>query len=179
MPADTTKKISTREALKLAFTDRQVLAMLILGLASGLPYVIVGGTLGAWLSTVDVKPSQIGLLTWALLAYSFKFMWAAALQSRKTPFRLKIGPRRFWMFLFAALIAVGIFVLSFSQPPDNLGRIALIAVIVAFLSANFDIVLAAWRIESARDGMHLDILSVVEQFGYRTASFAGGFGALN
>lgn len=172
------EKVSTRKALALAFKDRQVLAMLILGLASGLPYVVVGGTLGAWLTTVDVKPTQIGLLTWALLAYSFKFMWAAAFQSRKTPFKLKIGPRRFWMFIFLALVTVGLFALSFSNPPEGLGRIALIAVIVAFFSANFDIVLAAWRIESARDGMHLDILSTVEQFGYRIASFMGGFVAL-
>jgi len=178
MSSTKTEKLSARKILSLAFTDRQVLAMLILGLASGLPYVIVGGTLGAWLTTVDVKPSQIGLLTWALLAYSFKFMWAAAFQSRKTPFRLNIGPRRFWMFLFVALITIGMFVLSLSNPPDNIGRIAFIAVMVAFFSANFDIVLAAWRIESARDGMHLDILSAVEQFGYRIASFMGGFVAL-
>lgn len=178
MTNETPEKISTREALGMAFKDRQVLAMLILGLASGLPYVVVGGTLGAWLTTVDVKPSQIGLLTWALLAYSFKFMWAAAFQSRKTPFRLAIGPRRFWMFLFLVLVTLGLFVLSLSNPPEGLGRIALVAVMVAFFSANFDIVLAAWRIESARDGMHLDILSAVEQFGYRIASFMGGFVAL-
>ena len=173
-----TDKITTRQALASAFSDRQVLAIFFLGLASGLPYVVVGGTLGAWLTTVDVKPTAIGLLTWALLAYSFKFMWAAAFQSRRTPFKLNIGPRRFWMFLFWGLITIGLFVLSFSDPPNNIGRIALVAVVVAFFSANFDIVLAAWRIESARDDMHLDILSAVEQFGYRIASFMGGFVAL-
>jgi len=78
--AATPEKITTRQALKLALTDRQVLAMLILGLASGLPYVVVGGTLNAWLTKTGVKPVEIGLLSWALLAYSFKFMWAAALQ---------------------------------------------------------------------------------------------------
>ena len=178
MTTDNPDKISTRQALAMAFKDRQVLAMFILGLASGLPYVVVGGTLGAWLTTVDVKPTTIGLLTWALFAYSFKFMWAAAFQSRRTPFQLNIGPRRFWMFLFLTLVTLGLFILSFSDPPNNIGRIALVAVIIAFFSANFDIVLAAWRIEIARDDMHLDILSTVEQFGYRIASFMGGFVAL-
>jgi len=121
-----TSKITTRAALKSAFKDRQVLAMLILGIASGLPYAAVGGTLNAWLTTVGVKPVAIGLLSWALLAYAFKFMWAAALQSHKTPL------------------------------------------------ASFDIVLAAWRIEIARDDTHLDILSTVEQFGYRIASWVAG-----
>ena len=179
MSTEITDKITTRQALAMAFTDRQVLAIFFLGLASGLPYVVVGGTLGAWLTKVDVTPTAIGLLTWALLAYSFKFMWAAALQSRKTPFRLNIGPRRFWMILFWGLVTLGLFVLSYSDPPNNIGRIALVAVVVAFFSANFDIVLAAWRIESARDDMHLDILSAVEQFGYRISSFIGGFVALN
>jgi len=174
----TSKKGKTTNALKQALTDRQVLAMLILGVASGLPYVVVGGTLNAWLSTAEVKPSQIGLLSWAMLAYAFKYMWAAAFQSRKTPFKLNIGPRRFWMTVFLILMTLGFVALSFSNPPNNLGRIGLLAVLIAFLSASFDIVLAAWRIESARDDTHLDILTTVEQFGYRTASALGGFIAL-
>jgi len=175
----TAEKISTRAALKMAMTDRQVLAMLILGLASGLPYAVVGGTLNAWLTTAEVKPVEIGLLSWAILAYSFKYMWAAALQGRKTPLGLNVGPRRFWMFLFLGTSTIGMAFLSFSEPPSGLGMIALIAVGIAFSSSCFDIVLAGWRIEAARDGQHLDILSTVEQFGYRTASIMGGFVALN
>jgi len=172
------EKITTRAALKMALTDRQVLAMLILGLASGLPYVVVGGTLNAWLTTAEVKLVEIGLLSWALLAYSFKFMWAAALQGRKTPFGLNIGPKRFWMFLFLGVTTVGMAFLSMSEPPAGLGLIAVLAVGIAFSSACFDIVLAGWRIEVARDSQHLDILSTVEQFGYRIASMIGGFFAL-
>ncbi len=175
---ETVEKMTTLKALKLAVSDRQVLAMLILGVASGLPYVAVGGTLNAWLTTVDVKPVAIGLLSWALLAYAFKFLWAAALQRRTTPFGLKTGPRRFFMFLFLALVVAGLLVLSFSEPPNNLGRIGIICVLIAVFSASFDIVLAAWRIEIAKDDMQLDILSSVEQLGYRTASFLGGFVAL-
>jgi PAT family beta-lactamase induction signal transducer AmpG len=174
----TPEKISTKAALKIAVTDRQVLAMLILGLASGLPYAVIGGTLNAWLTTAEVKPVEIGLLSWALLAYSFKFMWAAALQSQKTPFGLEIGPKRFWMFIFLGASTVGLGVLSLSQPPAGLGLIAMLAVGIAVSSASFDIVLAGWRIEVARDGQHLDILSTVEQFGYRIASMVGGFFAL-
>ncbi|MEP3655951.1 MAG: beta-lactamase induction signal transducer [Litorimonas sp.] len=174
----TPEKMTTRAALKLALTDRQVLAMLILGLASGLPYVVVGGTLNAWLTTTGVKPVEIGLLSWAILAYSFKFMWAAALQSRRTPLGLKVGPRRFWMFLFLGISVIGMAFLSMSEPPSGLGMIALLAVGIAFSSSCFDIVLAGWRIEAARDGQHLDILSTVEQFGYRIASIMGGFVAL-
>jgi len=177
-PVPTPGKPTTRQALRAAVKDRQVLAMLILGLASGLPYAAVGGTLNAWLTTVGVKPTAIGLLSWAILAYSFKFMWAAALQSRRTPFGLKLGPRRTWMAIFLTAGVIGMAYLSFSDPPDGLGKIALISVLIAIASASFDIVLAAWRIEVARDDQHLDILSSVEQFGYRIASWVGGFIAL-
>lgn len=172
------KKVTALQALKMAFTDRQVLAMLVLGVASGLPYVAVGGTLNAWLTTVDVKPVEIALLTWALLAYAFKFLWAAALQGNRIPIKIGMGPRRTFMFIFLILVVFGLLALTFSNPPSNLAKIGVISIFIAVASASFDIVLAGWRIEIARDDHHLDILSVVEQLGYRTASFVGGFIAL-
>ncbi|WP_017932321.1 MFS transporter [Robiginitomaculum antarcticum] len=171
-------KVSTRMALSAALKDRQVLAMLILGLASGLPYAAVGGTLNAWLTTVGVKPVAIGLLSWALLAYAFKFMWAAALQSHRTPFNLGVGPRRFWMSVFMLLVSAGLLVLALSNPAANLAFIGIVSILIAVASASLDIVVAAWRIEIARDDQHLDILSSVEQFGYRIASWVAGFVAL-
>lgn len=172
------KKQPLKEVLATVFTDRTSLAVLLLGLASGLPYVIIAGTLNAWFTDVDVKMSTIGLLSWVGLAYAFKFMWASALQSRRTPFGFNVGPRRFWMFLFYILIVIGLFVISFSDPPNGLKTIAITGVLIAVCSASFDIVQAAWKIETARDPEHLDILSAIEQFGYRTASFLGGAVAL-
>jgi len=162
----------------MAFTDRQVFAMLILGLASGLPYVAVGGTLNAWLTTVEVKPVEIALLSWALLAYAFKFLWAAALQGYRTPIKIGMGPRRTYLLIFLILVVAGLAGLTFSKPPENLAMIGVVSIFIALASASFDIVLAGWRIEIARNDRHLDILSVVEQIGYRTASFVGGFVAL-
>ncbi len=176
----TTAKPTTRGALGMIFKDRQVLAMLLMGMASGLPYVVIAGTLSAWFTDSGLKMSTIGLMSWAALAYAFKFMWASALQSYKTPFKLNIGPRRFWMSLFLVLITIGLFSISMADlgTAEGIKRLALITVIIAALSASFDIVVAAWRIESARDEHQLDIFSAVEQFGYRTASFLGGAGAL-
>jgi PAT family beta-lactamase induction signal transducer AmpG len=172
------EKPSTRSALRAALSDRQVLAMLILGFASGLPYVVVAGTLNAWFSTTDVDMSSIGLLSWALLAYSFKFMWAPALQGRRTPLGFKTGPRRFWMFVFLGISTIAMGFLSLSDPPNGLALVGLLALLIAVSSSCFDIVLAAWRIEAARDDTHLDILSTVEQFGYRLSSIMGGMIAL-
>jgi PAT family beta-lactamase induction signal transducer AmpG len=176
--ASAPQKRTMGQVFALIFTDRQVLAMFLLGLTSGLPYVLVGGTLNAWMTTVGVKPSTIGLLSWVALAYVFKFMWASAFQSRRTPFSLPIGPRRFWMTVFLALMVGLMFLLAFSDPPEGLARIGLLGVLIALFSSCFDIVQAAWKIEIARDDAHLDILCTIEQFGYRLASILGGAVAL-
>jgi len=171
-------KKSVGQTLRHAFKGRQEFAMLLLGFASGLPYVVVGGVLNAWLTKAGVKPTAIGLLSWVILAYTFKYMWAAALQSYRTPFKLKIGPRRFWMFVFLVLNVIGLIVISFSKPPDGLAFIGLVGIIIAVFSASFDIVQAAWKIESAENGRHLDLLCTIEQLGYRMSSFIVGAGAL-
>lgn len=172
-----TKK-STGQTLRHAFKGRQEFAMLLLGFASGLPYVVVAGVLNAWLTKAGVKPTAIGLLSWVILAYTFKYMWAAALQSHRTPFKLKIGPRRFWMFVFLALNVIGLVVISFAKPPDSLAFIGVVGIIIAVFSASFDIVQAAWKIESAENERHLDLLCTIEQFGYRMSSMVIGAGAL-
>ena len=172
-----TKK-TAGQTLRSAFKGRQEFAMLLLGFASGLPYVVVLGVLNAWLTKTGVKPTAIGLLSWVILAYTFKYMWAAALQSHRTPFKLAIGPRRFWMFVFLALNVFGLIVLSFSKPPDGLAFIGLVGIIIAVFSASFDIVQAAWKIEIAKSEQHLDMLCTIEQLGYRMSSFIVGAGAL-
>lgn len=176
--SETPTKKSVVQTFRHAFKGRQEFSMLLLGFASGLPYVVVGGVLNAWLTKAGVKPTAIGLLSWVILAYVFKYMWAAALQSHRTPFKLKIGPRRFWMFVFLALNVVGLVVLSFAKPPDGLAFIGVVGIIIAIFSASFDIVQAAWKIESAENERHLDLLCTIEQLGYRMSSFVVGGGAL-
>ena len=60
------------------------------------------------------------------------------------------------------------------NPADNFGMIALLAVVAAFLSATFDIVVDAWRIETANSPDDLDTLTTFYQGGYRSAAFIGG-----
>ena len=43
------------------YTQPRVLAMLVLGFASGLPFPLVFTTLTAWLTTTGVSKSEIGM----------------------------------------------------------------------------------------------------------------------
>jgi len=163
-------------ALK-AMGDRRMAAMFLLALSAGLPYGAVIGTLNAWLTTEGVSPSTIGVLSIVTIGYAFKFLWSPAFQSAHHPFPF-LGPRRTWLLSLQLPIAGLLFLLAFSNPGETIGRVAVIALFAALLSATHDIVLDAWRIEVARSGEDKDLMAALYQFGYRIAGFITGFLAL-
>ena len=79
--------------------EPRVIAMLALGFAAGLPFMLTGNTLGAWLRNEGTELAAIGFLSWVGLAYSFKFVWAPALDSIELPLIGRLGKRRSWIIL--------------------------------------------------------------------------------
>ena len=55
---------------------RKLLGILLLGFASGLPYMLVFSTLTAWLRDAGISLTEIGFFAWLVLTYSLKFLWA-------------------------------------------------------------------------------------------------------
>jgi PAT family beta-lactamase induction signal transducer AmpG len=163
-------------ALK-ALRDRRMAAMFLLALSAGLPYGAVVGTLNAWLTTEGITPSTIGVLSIVTIGYAFKFLWSPAFQAPHHPFPL-LGPRRTWLLSLQLPIAGLLFLLAFSNPGENIGLVAVIALFAALFSATHDIVLDAWRIEVARSEEDKDLMAALYQFGYRIAGFITGFLAL-
>ncbi|MEO0452265.1 MAG: beta-lactamase induction signal transducer, partial [Pseudomonadota bacterium] len=161
-----------------ALRDRRMAAMLLLSFAAGIPYGVVLGTLNAWFAEVKVDVSQAGVLSFIILAYSFKFMWAPGFQKASHPIKTPFGARRSWLLTFQFLIAILIGVLSLTNPLSSLGLVAIAALAIALLSATHDIVLDAWRIEVARSDEDLDLMSALYQFGYRIAGLLTGALAL-
>lgn len=169
-------------ALK-ALRHRKMLAMLLLSLAAGLPYGAVLGTLNAWLTAEGVTPSQIGILNFIILAYSFKLIWAPGFQKAwfpriGIPFLEKFGPRRSWLLVMQLIIAGLLALLALSRPSEGVLYLAGISVIVAIASSVHDIVLEAWRIEIADSDEDKDLMSAVYQMGYRFAGLFTGLFAL-
>lgn len=163
-------------ALK-ALRDRRMAAMFLLAISAGLPYGAVVGTLNAWLTTEGITPSAIGVLSIVTIGYAFKFLWSPAFQAAHHPFAF-LGPRRTWLLSLQLPIAGLLFLLAFSNPGENIGLVAVIALFAALFSATHDIVLDAWRIEVARSEEDKDLMAALYQFGYRIAGFVTGFLAL-
>ncbi|KPF84505.1 MFS transporter [alpha proteobacterium AAP38] len=164
--------IGWRQVLR-SLGQRKVLVMLLLGFSSGLPFLLTGNTLGFWLREGGADLATIGFLSWIGLAYSLKMLWAPLVDRLDAPILGRLGRRRGWMVLSQLLIGAGLFGMAAVGPDGaNLWKLGAFALLAAFASATQDIVVDAWRIESAEDGAEQGLLSAAYQTGYRAAMLA-------
>jgi PAT family beta-lactamase induction signal transducer AmpG len=157
------------------YTEPRVLQVLALGFASGLPLLLTYSTLQAWLATVGVRRSTLGAIALVGTAYSFKFVWAPLID--RVPPPLPLGRRRGWGITIQILLIGAILAMGSCDPKHNLSRMAILAVVVAFLSASQDIVIDAWRVESLSKNQQAPGAAMI-QSGYRIGMLAAGAGSL-
>ena len=166
---------SWRESLGV-YRDRRMLAILCMGFSSGLPLLLVFGTLSYWLREVGISRTAIGLFVLVGLSYSFKFVWSPFIDRLPIPvLTRRMGRRRSWALVIQLPLMAAIFALGNTDPKANLAATALLAVIVAFLSASQDIVIDAYRIELLRPEEQ-GAGAAVTQWGYRFGTLAGSTG---
>jgi len=160
------------------YADRRVLSILFLGFASGLPYLLVYGTLSAWLTEAHVSKTAIGLFSWASTAYGFKFLWSPLVDRLPLPVLTRVfGQRRGWMLLSQTAIIVAMLGLGSTDPSTGLAATAIWAVVLASAAATQDIVVDAYRVEIlARDQLGAGAGNIT--LGYRVGMLAAGGGAL-
>ena len=110
-------------ALKSAFLvykNPKMIAMLILGLFSGLPFVLVFSTLSFWLSDCGVDVKAVALFSLARLPYSFKFLWAPYIDRTSLPFLTKrLGQRRSWAVFFQICLMISLTALVHTSPTKD------------------------------------------------------------
>ncbi len=161
------------DLMKKVFSYR-MLCLLLLGYAAGLPLLLVGGTLQAWMSDEGVDLGTIGMVSLIGLPYTIKFVWSPFLDRYRMPF---LSRRKGWMVLAQALLIGAIFCLSLVNPKANLMAVGVIALLIAFFSASQDIALDAYRREILPDE-ELGFGSSVYVTGYRLGMLLAGAGAL-
>ncbi len=151
--------------------------MLFLGFAAGLPILLIFSTLSVWLFKAGVNRATITLFSWVGFAYSFKFIWTPIVDNLKLPILGKLGHRRSWLLLSQLMIILSLIFISFTDPKTSLICTAIAAIFIAFSSATQDIVLDAFRIESASKKLQ-GALSSMYLTGYRIAMIVAGAGSL-
>ena len=156
------------------FSGRMLVALLM-GFASGLPLLLTGSVLQAWLKDGGVDLASIGVFALAGLPYTLKFLWSPLFDRYAPPL---FGRRRGWLLVIQPALAVALFALSFAHPATGqLLWISAAALLVAFFSATQDIVIDAYRRESLTDD-ELGLGSALYVNGYRVGMLLAGGGGL-
>lgn len=160
-----------------AYLDTRVLLVLVMGFSSGLPFALTYGTLSAWLRGEGISRTAIGMFALVGTPYAFKYLWSPIIDRLPLPIlTARLGRRRSWGLLIQVLLMVAIAALAATHPKEQLGLMAALAVLVAFLSASQDIVIDAYRVEILEDHQQGPGAGAT-QTGYRFATLASGAGA--
>ncbi len=152
------------------YLSPRVYPLLLLGLASGLPLALTGGTLQAWATVEEVPLTEIGFLTLVGAAYTFKFLWAPLIDRYMPPF---LGRRRGWMALSQILLGLAICGMGLLDPSRSLFWLAALATLVAFLSATQDIAFDAYSADVLRHDERA-AGAAIRTLGYRVGMIVSG-----
>lgn len=152
----------------------RMLIATLMGFSAGLPLLLTGSLLQAWMSDSGAELSTIGLYGLVGLPYTLKFLWAP-LVDRYSPTNL--GRRRAWMLSTQIGLFFAIGGLAFVDPIGSLTLVALLAVCVTLFSATQDIVIDAYRRETLSDDAQA-AGAAVYVIGYRVAMLLASGGGL-
>ena len=164
------------------YTDRRAITLFLLGIAAGLPFLLIFSSLSIWLNEAGVARDTVTRFSWAALAYSFKFVWSPLADALPLPLLTRtLGRRRAWLLLAQCGIIAAICLMALIDParPGALPQMALAAVLLGFSSATQDIVIDAYRIEIAPHDAAMQAATAASYTaGYRCGMILSGAGAL-
>ena len=159
-----------------AFTQPAAWTMFFFGFASGMPFLLVAGTLAYWLKDNGLDLKAITLVASAGLAYTLKFLWAPLVDRWHMPVFTRLGLRRGWI-LFALVAVIASLLVMAQLTPDNLAPFVWVTLAAAFAGATLDIGVDAYRVEIAPRESQGALLATYS-LGYRIALIITGMLAL-
>jgi PAT family beta-lactamase induction signal transducer AmpG len=160
------------------YREPRLVIIFLMGFASGLPLALTGATLAIWLTELRLSLTSIGLFAALGVPYNVKFVWSPLLDRVPIPvLTRRLGRRRSWLLVIQFALIGAIMALGATRPGQAPLWTALAALGVAFLSASQDIVIDAYRIETAREHEQ-GATAAMTQYGYRLGMLASGAGAL-
>lgn len=115
---------------------------------SGMPFAILYTALVTWVTEGGHILSVVTTLAAARLPYSFKYVWAPIIDRLKVPVLGSMGRRKSWMILTCLISAIVLILFSQINAKESFKLIYILACILGFVSATYDIVFDAFRIDS-------------------------------
>jgi len=170
------EKTSARQRIWRAFTQPAAWTMFFFGFASGLPFLLVAGTLAYWLKEDGIELREVTVIASAGMTYAVKFVWAPLLDHMRLPGLSRLGQRRSWLLLAQLGVLVGLLAMA-AITPSQLTLFVGLTLLVAFAGATQDIAVDAYRIEIAPTESQ-GALVATYSLGYRIALILTGAFAL-
>jgi PAT family beta-lactamase induction signal transducer AmpG len=131
-----------------AFSQPSAWTMMFFGFSSGLPFLLVAGTLAFWLKKSGIALADITVIASAGMAYALKFLWAPLLDHWKLPVFSRFGRRRGWLLAAQIGVVGSLLAMAWFTPDDRVPFVAA-TICVACFGATQDIAVDAYRIEIA------------------------------
>ena len=174
----TTKQPKKRLDFLKGLGDKKVLSLLFFGISSAAPYVMILGTLSVWLTEINFTKTVIGYFAFISATYPLKFLWAPYVDRWKIPWLGKrLGQRRSWILCSQIAVIIGLILMGWTNPADQLIPFVCFSVFVAFSSAIQDIAVEAYRVETL-SLVQLGFGAGINGFGYRIGMLMAGAGSL-
>ena len=102
------KKQSLSEAFSVYF-EKRMARILLLGIISGFPWVLIGSSLSLWLKEEGLSRSTIGWAGLIFGVYAFNYLWAPLVDRIRIPWLTnKIGHRRGWIVIMQLVILISL-----------------------------------------------------------------------
>jgi len=175
------KKQTLSETFAVYF-DKRMLRILLLGVISGFPWVLIGSSLSLWLKEDGLSRSTIGWAGLIFAVYAFNYLWAPIIDRIRIPWLTnKVGHRRGWIIVMQIIILVSLLCWSIVDPTRNLALVITVGLIIAIASATQDITVDALRIEQIGkdEGKSMQAGAAMAVVGWWTGYKLGGVIALN
>ena len=175
------KKQTFSESFSVYF-DKRMIRILLLGIISGFPWVLIGSSLSLWLKEDGLSRSTIGWAGLIFAVYAFNYLWAPLIDRIQIPWLTnKIGHRRGWIVTMQIIILISLICWSVINPTANLTLVIGIGLIIAIASATQDITVDALRIEQIGkdEGKSMQAGAAMAVVGWWTGYKLGGVIALN
>ena len=117
-----------------SYFERRMARILLLGMISGFPWVLIATSLSLWLKEEGLSRSTIGWAGLIFGVYAFNYLWAPLIDRIQIPYLTKkIGHRRGWIVLMQSIILLSLVIWSLIDPSEKLYFVILVGLIIIFI----------------------------------------------
>jgi len=112
------------------YADRRMLRILLLGMISGFPWIIIGTALTLWLKEDGLDRTTIGFSSLIFGVYAINFWWAPLVDRIRIPYLTDIvGHRKSWIILLQAIMLLCLLAWTQLDPTQSLGVVVAVGLV--------------------------------------------------